>query len=89
MTTVSSFSRENDGSLRALNVVLWENLVLVVVLVLESKVLYFFFAKQKLRFSVGFFLVSTVKTGGPWGRGWNPTSTLARIVNNFIIPRSE
>ena len=31
------FSRQNDAGLRALNVVLWENLVLVVVLVLESK----------------------------------------------------
>ena len=37
MTTASRFSRQNDAGLRALNVVLWENLVLVVVLVLESK----------------------------------------------------
>ena len=37
MTTVSRFSRQNDAGLRALNVVLWENLVLVVFLVLESK----------------------------------------------------
>ena len=37
MTTVSRFSRQNDAGLRALNVALWENLVLVVVLVLESK----------------------------------------------------
>ena len=36
MTTVSRFSRQNDADLRALNVVLWENLLLVVVLVLES-----------------------------------------------------
>ena len=35
MTTVSRFSRQNDAGLHALNVVLWENLV--VVLVLESK----------------------------------------------------
>ena len=35
MTTVSRFSRQNDSGLRALNVILWENLVLVVV---ESKV---------------------------------------------------
>ena len=41
MTTVSRFSRQNDGGLRALNVVLWENLLLVVVLVLESKGPYF------------------------------------------------
>ena len=37
MTTVSGFSRQNDTGLRVLNVVQWENLVLVVVLVLESK----------------------------------------------------
>ena len=36
-TTVSRISRQNDAGLRALNVALWENLVLVVVLVLESK----------------------------------------------------
>ena len=35
--TVSSFSPQNDASLRVLSVVLWENLVLVVFLVLESK----------------------------------------------------
>ena len=39
MTTVSRFSRQNDVGLRALNVVLWENLVLTVVLVLDSKAL--------------------------------------------------
>ena len=37
MTTVSRFSRQNDAGLRALNFALWENLVLVVVLVLGSK----------------------------------------------------
>ena len=37
MTTVPRFSRQNDAGLGALNVVLWENLVLVDVLVLESK----------------------------------------------------
>ena len=36
MTTVSRFSRQNDVGLRALNVALRENLVLVVILVLES-----------------------------------------------------
>ena len=41
MTTASRFSRQNDASLRALTVVLRENLVLVVVLVLESKALYY------------------------------------------------
>ena len=40
MTTVSRFSRKNDAGLRAPNVVLWEQLALVVVLVLESKALY-------------------------------------------------
>ena len=40
MTTVSRFSRQNVVGLRALIVVPWENLVLVVVLVLESKALY-------------------------------------------------
>ena len=37
MTTVPHFARQNVAGLRALNVALWENLVLVVVLVLESK----------------------------------------------------
>ena len=37
MTTVTRFSRQNDAGLRALNVFLRENLVLVVVLVLESE----------------------------------------------------
>ena len=40
MTTVSRFSRQNDVGLRVLNVVLWENLVLVRVLLLESEALY-------------------------------------------------
>ena len=38
MTTVSRFSRQNDIGLGSLNVALWENVVLVV-LVLESKAL--------------------------------------------------
>ena len=42
MTTVSPFSRQNEAGLRALTVVLRENLVLVVVLVLESKALYYY-----------------------------------------------
>ena len=37
MTTESRFSRQNDAGLRALTVVIRGNLVLVVVLVLESK----------------------------------------------------
>ena len=37
MTTVSRFSRQNEAGLRALNVAQWQNLVLVVVLVRESK----------------------------------------------------
>ena len=40
MTTVSRFSPQNDVGFRALNVVIWGNLVLVAVLVLESKALY-------------------------------------------------
>ena len=39
MTTVSRFSRESDAGLRPLTVILWENLLLVVALVLESKAL--------------------------------------------------
>ena len=41
MNTVPPFSRQNDAGLHALNVVLRENLVLVVVLVLESKALHY------------------------------------------------
>ena len=37
MMTVSRFSHQNDAGFRVLTVVLWENLVLVVVLILESK----------------------------------------------------
>ena len=42
MTTVSRFSRQNDTGLRALDVFLCVNRVLVVVLVLESEALYSF-----------------------------------------------
>ena len=41
MTTAITFSRQNDAGLRACTTYYWENLVLVVVLVLESKALYF------------------------------------------------
>ena len=37
MMTVSHFYRQNDAGLRALNVVLWESLALIPVLVRESK----------------------------------------------------
>ena len=37
MTTVSRISHQNDAGLRALNIFLWENLVLVTFLVLEFK----------------------------------------------------
>ena len=47
MTTVTRFSRQNDAGLRALNVFLRENLVLVVVLVLESEGPYFTFATRR------------------------------------------
>ena len=40
MTTVSRFPRQSEAGLHVLTVVLWENLVLVVVLGLESKALY-------------------------------------------------
>ena len=40
MTTVSRFSRQNDVGLRVLNIALGENLVLAVVLVLDSKALF-------------------------------------------------
>ena len=43
MTAASRFSLQNDAGLSPLTVALWENLVLVVVLVLESK------ASTKLR----------------------------------------
>ena len=48
MTTLSRFSRQNDAGLGALNVVLWENLVLVVVLVLESKGPYWYLRAYRL-----------------------------------------
>ena len=41
MTTAITFSRQNDTCSRPSNTQYWENLVLVVVLVLESKGLYF------------------------------------------------
>ena len=40
VTTATIFSLQNDAGLRVSNTVYWENLVLVVVLVLESKALY-------------------------------------------------
>ena len=43
MTTVTRFPRQNDAGLRALNVFLRENLVLVVVLVLESEGPYYIY----------------------------------------------
>ena len=55
MTTLSRFSRQNDASLRALNVVLWENLVLVVVLVLESEGPYYITLEEKCK-SLNFIL---------------------------------
>ena len=51
MTTVSSFSRQNDAGLRALNVIPWEHLVLVVILVLESKALFYFVENKKKNIS--------------------------------------
>ena len=40
VTTATTFSRQNDAGSRLSNTQYWENLVLVVVLVLESKALY-------------------------------------------------
>ena len=40
VTTAVAFSRQNDAGSRVSNTQYWENLVLVVVLVLESKALY-------------------------------------------------
>jgi len=37
MTTVPNFSRENDAGLRELNILSFENLVIVLALVLESR----------------------------------------------------
>ena len=58
MTTVSRFSRQYDAGLRALNVALWENLVLVVVLdlVLESKGHFYF--DDELNYSFFFVLIN-------------------------------
>ena len=61
--TVSRFSRQNDVGLRALNVALRENLVLVVVLVLESKALYYpeedYFRFRQNKFLLEILLVRT------------------------------
>ena len=61
--TVSRFSRQNDVGLRALNVALRENLVLVVVLVLESKALYYpeedYFRFRQNKFLLKILLVRT------------------------------
>ena len=40
MTTAITFSRQNDAGSRVINTQYWENLVLVVVLISESKALY-------------------------------------------------
>ena len=37
MTIVSRFSHQNDAALHALNVVLWEKLLLILVTVLEAE----------------------------------------------------
>ena len=44
MTTATTFSRQNDAASRASTTYYWENLVLVVVLVLESKGLWYEFS---------------------------------------------
>ena len=57
MTTVTRFSRQNDAGLRALNVFLRENLVLVVVLVLESEGPYCLRKYDKPEFTISNILV--------------------------------
>ena len=54
MTTVTRFPRQNDAGLRALNVFLGENLVLVVVLVLESEGPYLHDGRKKVAFGKSF-----------------------------------
>ena len=49
--TATTFSRQNDAGSRVNNTQYWENLVLVVVLVLESKALYYL--KTKTTTSMG------------------------------------
>ena len=44
MTTATMFSRQNDAASRASTIYYWENLVLAVVLVLESKGLWYEFS---------------------------------------------
>ena len=46
MTTATMFSRQNDAASRASTTYYWENLVLVVVLVLESRGLYYINRKR-------------------------------------------
>ena len=77
MTTASRFSRRNDAGLRALNVALWENLVLVVVLVLESKGPYLSIPRiaHKTR---GLFLEIAENSSGPKSH-----------LSNFNLPVSK
>ena len=49
MTTATTFSRQNDAGSRASTTYYWENLVLVVVLVLESKALYLSYKDKTTR----------------------------------------
>jgi len=67
MTTVSRFSCQKDADLRALNIVLWENLVLVVVMVLESKGPYWSWARVRWDTSLLLFrLASYLQPGSFW-----------------------
>jgi len=57
MTTTVTFSRQNDAGSRASTTQYWENLVLVVVLVSESKALYHFAGKLVVEMrNVGYFV---------------------------------
>ena len=51
--TATTFSRQNDASLRVSTTYYWENLVLVVILVLESKGLYFWEYAKNLSCNLG------------------------------------
>ena len=52
MTTATTFSRQNDAASRASTTWYWENLVLVLVLVLESKGLYCRVMRDDIKHSV-------------------------------------
>ena len=82
MTTVLRSPRQNDVGLQVLKVVLWENLVLVVVLVLESKALYWSLSYCDIHIQ-----------DSAWSLTWNRTSTLVqwhlKLESEWISLRNE